>query len=421
MKRSLLYLSQAFVVAVVPVAALADAPPETAAAVPAAVDSGATSFLSRFKPTADVRARMSFADQDGKDKSLANTLRARVGLNAAISESWSAFGEVEYTRTTNRQGYQAASVHGLGDNKVVIADPESLELNQLWLAYSGDSLKFKGGIQRIIFENSRFVGNVGWRQNEQTFDGVTLEYSGIENLTLKYGYVYNVNRIFGSEKQRLLGQRDYDSRSHFATAGYQFSPAAKLTGYGYFLDLENAAGSNDSNNTIGASLTGTVPAGPAKLGYRLEYATQTDAADSTRDYRASYTHIYADAAFERFNFGVGYEILGAGDGVGFNTPLATLHAFNGFADTFLFTPSIGLRDAYVSLGASLPFGFKAKAIYHDFTAEDDSTDLGYEFDFVVVKPLRWGMTALAKAALYNAEEGNFVDTQRLTFQVEYKY
>ncbi len=427
MKPASLYLSALLLSAGAPVVAVADGPPDAVptansnsdAATPS-VDAG-DGLWSRIKPTADIRARASFADQDGKDESLAWTLRGRLGLLATVTESVTAFGELEYTRTMNRQGYQAASVHGLGQNKVVIADPESFELNQLWLAYGANDLQLKAGIQRIIFENSRFVGNVGWRQNEQTFDGVTLEYTGIENLAFKYGYVYNVNRIFGSETQTLNGQKDFDSSSHFATLAYSFAPAAKLTGYGYFLDLENAAGSNDSNNTIGASLTGAFPVGSSKFSYRLEYASQTDAADSSLDYRASYLHASAGASFAPIDITIGYEVLGAGDGVGFNTPLATLHKFNGFADTFLNTPNIGLRDFYVEIGGKLPLGFKGTLTYHDFTAEDDSTDLGYEFDIVLVRPVYENTTALAKAAFYNAEEGNFVDTQRLTFQIEYKY
>ncbi len=45
--------------------------------------------------------------------------------------------------------------------------------------------------------------------------------------------------------------------------------------------------------------------------------------------------------------GVGYELLGSDDGVAaFQTPLATLHKFNGFADQFLVTPAGGLQDIY---------------------------------------------------------------------------
>jgi len=401
------------------------APPsasETAGAAGTENVAAAPSFLGRFKPTVDLRARAEFGDQDTRDESMSWTVRGRFGLQAQISEEWTSFAEIEHTRTPDRQSYQAGSVHGLGQNKVVIADPESFELNQLWLAYTGNGLAAKAGIQRVIIDNARFVGNVGWRQNEQTYDGVTLAYSGIEKVELKYGYLYNVRRIFGTERKRAPAQKDYDSRSHYVTASYAPSPALKLTGYGFLLDLENAAGATDSNDTLGASLTGVVPTGPAQLSYRLEYAMQRDAADNPRDYRADYLHAYTNAKLEKFDFGVGYEVLGAGDGVGFNTPLATLHAFNGFADTFLVTPNIGLRDFYVEVGTSaLPFGFTARAIYHDFKAEDDGTDLGYEIDFVVAKPLPWNMKSLLKAAFYEAEEGNFLDTQRLTFQVEYTY
>ena len=45
----------------------------------------------------------------------------------------------------------------------------------------------------------------------------------------------------------------------------------------------------------------------------------------------------------------GYELLGSDDGkVAFNTPLATKHKFNGWADKFLGTPKEGLEDVYLT-------------------------------------------------------------------------
>ena len=43
----------------------------------------------------------------------------------------------------------------------------------------------------------------------------------------------------------------------------------------------------------------------------------------------------------------GYEVLGADNGVGFATPLATGHKFQGWADKFLTTPGDGIEDVYI--------------------------------------------------------------------------
>src|SRR5688500_6320652 len=53
-----------------------------------------------------------------------------------------------------------------------VADPENLELNRLQVSYMKDGTGVTVGRQRIVLDNERFVGNVGWRQNEQTFDAV---------------------------------------------------------------------------------------------------------------------------------------------------------------------------------------------------------------------------------------------------------
>jgi hypothetical protein len=306
------------------------APPQPTPAAPAPKPL----WLGFLRPTLDLRPRVEFADQEGRDEAVAWTFRGRVGLDARLDERVKAFAEIEHTSAWHRDSYQAASVHGRHEGKTVIADPESTELNQAWLAYTGDEFELKGGIQNIMLENQRFVGNVGWRQNEQTYHGATFTYKGIDKAKLFYGYVYNVDNIFGSDRPRHPNDRDFDSNSHFVQATYEPLSALRLTGYSYLLDLENGGGASASNNTYGASLTGTLPAGATSLGYRFEYARQADAADSQRDYRASYLHAYSSLKWGRLSGGLGYERLGAGDGVGFQTPLATLHAFNGFADKF---------------------------------------------------------------------------------------
>ena len=51
-----------------------------------------------------------------------------------------------------------------------------------------------------------------------------------------------------------------------------------------------------------------------------------------------------------WRIGGGYEVLGADDGAAltsFQTPLATLHKFQGWADKFLTTPPNGIREGAV--------------------------------------------------------------------------
>ena len=52
------------------------------------------------------------------------------------------------------------------------------------------------GRQRINLDNQRFVGVSPRRQNEQTYDGVLGQLQPVDELTLTYAYIDNVNTIF---------------------------------------------------------------------------------------------------------------------------------------------------------------------------------------------------------------------------------
>jgi Alginate export len=56
---------------------------------------------------------------------------------------------------------------------LVVADPETYEINRLQLTNTSLPMTtLTAGRQRIVLDDHRFVGNVSWRQNEQTFDSL---------------------------------------------------------------------------------------------------------------------------------------------------------------------------------------------------------------------------------------------------------
>jgi hypothetical protein len=148
--------------------------------------------------------------------------------------------------------------------------------------------------------------------------------------------------------------------------------------------------------------------GSGKFNWLAEFARQSDAGDNPVSYDANYTHLTgAYAAGNGMTIGLGYEVLGADSGAGtaFRTPLATLHAFNGWADQFLGTPAAGLEDVYVN--------FKMKAgnwnltfVYHDFSSDTGSFDYGDEFDLSGALKLsdRYGL--LLKGAFFSADSSS---------------
>ncbi len=380
-------------------------------------------FGDLFTPTADLRLRYEFGDQDPLDESHAATLRARVGAKLNEWNGFTGLVGLESTIAADNENYRAASVDGPADH-TIIADPESVEMNRLWLGYTFADTTIKLGRQRIIHDNARFIGNVGWRQNEQTYDAINVTTKLFPDTTISYSYINRVNRIFGSQSKAAAGQNDFESNSHLLNVGYTGIPNTKVVGYAYLLDLENKAGNAQSNNTFGLSLSGTYPLSDSfKMKVLAEYAHQTDSGDSPLDFQADYYHVFVGGIVDKFDFGVGFESLGTDNGAAFRTPLATLHAFNGFADKFIGTPPGGLQDLYVSAGVKLPKGFALKAAYHHFFADDDgfgAEDYGDEIDLVLIKKINDNATFIAKAAYYDADE-LATDTTRFSAELNFKF
>jgi hypothetical protein len=216
---------------------------------------------------------------------------------------------------------------------------------------------------------------------------------------------------------------DLDSSSHFINASYGFTDWFKITGYGYWLEFDRLPAR--SSETFGLRATGkTLITENWSFAYEAEAATQSDRGNNTASYDEEYYHIAPSVSGHGFTFGAGYEVLGGDGANAFQTPLATLHKFNGWADKFLDTPAAGLEDAYVSASYKVTGLNKAvdgttfTAVYHDFNG-DESGDFGSEFDasvgksFELPKELPFEkFNILVKYADYNAEDAPFTDTQK---------
>jgi hypothetical protein len=145
-----------------------------------------------------------------------------------------------------------------------------------------------------------------------------------------------------------------------------------------------------------------------------EYAWQQDYKNNPNSYDESYYHLVAGADWSQFGVKAGYEVLG-GSGVAgesFQTPLATLHAFNGLADMFLVTPAGGLQDAYVE-GTAKRWGGKYSVVYHDFSQDSGSGDYGTELDFIASWPFLDHYSVLAGFAMFDSKDGYMSDTDKV--------
>jgi len=140
------------------------------------------------------------------------------------------------------------------------------------------------------------------------------------------------------------------------------------------------------------------------LTYVAEYAQQQDYEKSALDYDADYIRAELGLKWNWLGLNVGYELLEGDEdaGVAFQTPLATLHAHNGWADKFLSTPGGGLEDTFIAASAKVSKG-TLKLIYHDFSSDVGSTYYGSEIDFLAKWPLGDNYSILGKLAFYDGD------------------
>ncbi|MGE4405227.1 alginate export family protein [Pseudomonas sp.] len=394
----------------------------------ASAEENFSNLFSDAKPIFDLRYRYEHVDQDNALKHAnAQTLRTRVGVQSGKWYGLSALIEADNVSRLGKAAYNDTR-NGQSDYSVV-PDPDGSEINQALLRYDHALGNAVVGRQRINLDNQRFVGGVGWRQNEQTYDGALGQLKPLDGLTLTYAYIDNINSIFGPEDNRFDNRSNpanIEGHSHLFNAQYQLAPELTVTAYGYLLGLDNLAASavadygTLSSKTTGVRLNGTL----SGVGYALEYARQRDYADNPLDLDSEYYLAELGYTLKGVALKAGMEVLGGDSTPGnraFQTPLATKHMFQGWADTFLLTPEDGVQDVYA--GGSLPlFGGTLQAWYHDFRAERGSRQYGEEIDIAYSHaiPLLKGLVATVKYAGYDADD-YAVDTEKLWAQLQYSY
>jgi len=378
--------------------------------------------ITKGKTTINFRLRNENVNQDGfADNANALTLRTRLKYSTGVFKGFSAVVEVDNVLALDNN--YNSTINGR-TNRPVIADPKITEINQAYLAYTGiEKTTLKAGRVALNMDNQRFVGTVGWRQNDQTYDLLTGIVKPNDNLTLTGVYVWNVNRIFGDDHP--FG--DLDTDTFIVNGKYTGFDFGNLTAYGLFIDLNDAPVFGLSSQTLGVRFDGNQKLGDGNITalYELEFATQSDYKDSPLNYNAQYYHIMGGLSAGGFTGKIGYEVLGSDNGfASFQTPLATLHKFNGWADTFLSTPAGGLEDFYGSLfykvgGDGKLKGLTFGAIYHDFSA-DVGGSYGNEINLLVKKNFGKNFYGALKYADYNTN-GFSTDTQKLWFTIGANY
>lgn len=342
----------------------------------------------------EVRARYETVDQTRTatllDKANAFTVRTRLGWESAEFMGVKGLVEFEDVRqigsehyVVNVPGVTTAPLNGADKARYpIVNDPDVTELNRAQLTWTPSAaLQVTAGRQRILLDDQRFVGNVGWRQDEQTFDAIRTDVA-LGRFKATYAYVTHINRILGE-------LRDWDSDSHLFNATWSPAEALRLQGFVYALDFGNSAA--NSSITKGVKASGKTWLGLYQLAYNATFARQSDYRHNTAAYDLDYFGADLAGTFDIYTAKVSYESL-EGDGVrGFTTPLATTHAFNGWADAFAAPGGNksfvdGIQDLNLSLNVKPRFRrtyfFNSDIVvrYHDFDNQRTGADLGHEWD-----------------------------------------
>jgi hypothetical protein len=376
-----------------------------------------------FDPIIDARLRYEGVDQPTVDAD-ALTARLRAGFEIKHTPSHLSFlveaeGLLGLVNKYNAFPFPLPGAKQRRPGFAVVADGESIDLNRLQVQYKTKTFALTLGRQRINLDDQRFVGSVAWRQNEQTFDAVRAEAT-LGAISLDGTYAIQQDSIFGSEAGP---RRAMDGDFVFLQASTKVGPLTAKA-FSYLLDYDEAFAFANSSQTYGGRVTGSIPLSKAvKLNILASYARQKDFGQNPVRYAADFMVGEVGLGYKGFTLSGAYEKLGADSKAGrsFQTPLATLHKFNGWADLFLTTPGNGLEDYYVTLGKVFPKvkavqGLTANVIYHEFRSDIGNVKFGTEWDASLAfktKKVSW----LVKYANYNANRFG-VDRQILWLQTE---
>ncbi len=367
----------------------------------------------------NLRYRFEHVEQDDLQTANGDPVRLRLGYLTPQFAGFQAYAEF--------LGNTPVFMNDFNDNSngktqySVINDPAEGALNQAWLSLAAiPDTVIKGGRQKIDWDNERFICPAAWRQMEQTFDSVTLLNTSVADFSVNAAYLFNA---------LTTSNEDVNMQSPLVNLKYSFQNIGSLSGYGYWLDYDDPDDSGPfeyaySSQTYGLHFNGSPAVSDnLKLLYTAEYAGQSDYGDNPKDFTADYYHVIGGlmapnkgSLLTKISGKIGYEVYGSDNGVSFQTPLGANHRYNGWADLFGKTkPADGLQDLYGALSATIA-GFKLDLIYHDFKANEGSSDYGTEFDTMLTKTFAKHYTVLASYSYYDADEFK-TDTQKFWLQL----
>jgi len=369
--------------------------------------------------TPGVELRLSYEASDLKNngKTTANSVTMRTRLSYRTGDLNLGFAKTSgfvqfHNLSTFMDQYNDITNTGRPETSEydVVADPRGTRVHQAYMDFKILSTTIRAGRQEIIMDDHRLIGNIGWRQNGQSFDAVTITNKSISDLELFAGYIAKINTILLTDKD--LG----DSGLIMAHAKYTGIKGMTVSVYDYLLDSDaDAAGHHKDFGIVGGRVKGKIPLSKDfNVEYEGDYSKQHSYKDG-RNYDGYMVNGFFGLNFGGIGIGSGYSKISGqrGERRAFDTLFSTAHKFNGWSDQFLKTNGGnlvgGLEDIYFQLKAQCkPARTKFLAVYHIFDVANKGAyggRYGDEINVQTVTKVYDNITLLLKYASYFASNG----------------
>lgn len=378
----------------------------------------AADFTYVSTPYIGLRYRNSTLLQDNiSNTGHANTLRLQMGYLWALTPHLAAYAEG--TTVASLFGKQYYDTSGRRTPYPTEPDPRSTEVSSAWIGYDNGKVGVKVGEQYLNFYNNRYFATSAWRQNPQSFDGITTFAAFDTGTTVSYDWINRVNRTVGANFADI-NQRRYVLDAQLIRID-QAVPLGTVTAYGYF--VKNKTLDTASTRTLGGRWIGRLPLldDRTALSWTFEGAQQTNYGNNPAHFSLPYHLFELDYGLPYFSARAGQESLGGNGHTAYNVAYGSNHSFDGWVGVFSI-PSHGLVDTYGGLfGETGWHALSWQVIYHNFVpATGSGRRYGDEIDAGLHANVTKRFTLELQYGSYNA--ASFSVTQRkLWLLAEYKY
>lgn len=363
-------------------------------------------------PALDLRYRVESNDNAAFPRAAsASTIRLRALYETA---EWNHLG-ILLEGLASRRVFGNRYADGVGRDPSgvpTLADAEAERVQQAalsWRPRTGTLVRL--GRQELVRGDERWLAKVGFAQNGQSFDALSVGTDVLGPVDLHYMIANQVLTSRGNDHPQGSLSGLVQDLALSVDAGF-----ARLTGWGQWLDMD--ARDDISRATYGVTVEGAVvPAAGWRVGYVGEAAWQTGHGGSVLDDFLGTARVALDVRRGPVALKPNLTWIEGNGTHAVQFPIGAGHKFLGMTDRFSAIPSNGLRemalDAQVSLKSWLPSLWSGRVFLGGSDFQDDGgSDLGGEVRAgLAMEPLR-GLTVMVEGGRFKGD-GGVPDTDRL--------